>query len=563
MPRKKRHRQEKQARVPLPSPQATLPSHRQLTRQSHTLQLLSGANRMRWLVAAQGILCGLVAGILVVGYRLAIQYGTIFAGKAYLWLKANPLGLLAWAAAVVVSSFLLTYLIRWEPSASGSGIPQTEGTLLWGLPIRWFPVLCVRYMGGILCSLFGLSLGREGPSIHIGAAAAKAVSSKTSKNSVEENSLITSGAAAGLSAAFNAPLSGMMFALEEIHKSFSPTVLLTASTAALTSDAVAKYWFGLRPVLDFTHVNEIPLKDYPWLLPLGLVSGLIGVIINRSLLAFQVFYGKIPELFRPMLALILALPCGIFLPLSLGGGANTIKFAETASGSLKILVILLIVKILFTSTSYSSGVPGGIFMPILTMGALGGGIFARLMVAAGLLPSNLTAVFTVLAMAGALTAAVKAPITSILLVVEMSGSLVHMLPVAATALISLLVSDALHTKPIYPALLERYMIKHEHKNIAAIPAKSGIVEIPVQVDSQAAGRRIGNIEWPESTSIITIRRGGQEFVPRHDTKILAGDALIVTFSGQDQRQVREGLEGICGQGDEDPDPDPALSPDFV
>lgn len=522
-------------------------SHRGLRHYSHTLQLLKGANRRRWLTAARGVVCGLLAGVLVVGYRLGIQYGTQFAGKAYGWSKLHPLGFLGWAAAIALATIIITRLTAWEPMASGSGIPQTEGTLLWGLKLRWWSVLIVRFVGGLLCSLFGLSLGREGPSIQIGAAASKAVGGKMSRNAVEENTLITSGAAAGLSAAFNAPLSGMMFALEEVHKSFSPSVLITAMTAALSSDVVSKYCFGLKPVLDFASVKQLPLQKYLWLLPLGLVAGLVGVIMNLCLLGFQTLYGRIPPYARTAVALVIALPCGLFLPLSLGGGANTIQFAERAQGSLALLCTLLVVKVLFTATSYSSGVPGGIFMPILAAGALSGSIFARIiiLVAPGQLSRDTIPVFAVLAMAGALTAAVKAPITSILLVMEMSGSLVHMFPVAAVAFIALLVSDALHIKPIYPALLSRYMAQHEKTDISAIPAHSGMFEIPVQVGSVAAGKPLGSVEWPHHTDIITIRRGNQEFVPQKDSLLKAGDALIVLFSGIDERHARKLMTELC------------------
>ena len=148
-------------------------------------------------------------------------------------------------------------------------------------------------------------------------------------------------------------------------------------------------------------------------------------------------------------------------------------------------------------------------------------------------------------MAGALTAAVKAPITSILLVMEMSGSLVHMFPVAAVAFIALLVSDALHIKPIYPALLSRYMAQHEKTDISAIPAHSGMFEIPVQVGSVAAGKPLGSVEWPHHTDIITIRRGNQEFVPQKDSLLKAGDALIVLFSGIDERHARKLMTELC------------------
>ncbi len=159
-------------------------------------------------------------------------------------------------------------------------------------------------------ALFGLSLGREGPSIQIGASGAQCVSHRLRghrREDMQEHYLVTAGAAAGLSAAFSAPLSGMMFALEGVHRSFSPAILMGATAASLTADFVSKYCFGLRPVLDFGDIGQLSLEEYVWLIPLGLVAGLVGSLMNRSLLGFQTLYGKLPAWSRPMIAIAMDL----------------------------------------------------------------------------------------------------------------------------------------------------------------------------------------------------------------------------------------------------------------
>lgn len=172
---------------------------------------------------------------------------------------------------------------------------------------------------------------------------------------------MTAGAAAGLSAAFSAPLSGMMFALEGVHRSFSPAILMGATAASLTADFVSKYCFGLRPVLDFGDIGQLSLDEYVWLIPLGVIAGLVGSMMNRSLLGFQTLYARVPLKFRPLIAIMLALPVGIWLPDVLGGGSNLISMAEHASVGLGMLCLLFVVKVLFTSTSFGSGSPGRYF----------------------------------------------------------------------------------------------------------------------------------------------------------------------------------------------------------
>lgn len=425
-------------------------------------RLLAGCMEPKWNSASKCIIVGFLSGLLAVIYRFGIEYGTKTASLIYGFLRANPLYIFIWLILIAAAGIFLGWLVKKEPMASGSGIPQTEGVVLYGFKMKWYSILAVRYLGGILCSVFGLSLGREGPSIQIGSAGGKLVAEEISRSKAEENCLITGGAAAGLSAAFNAPVSGMIFAIEEVHHSFSPIILLSAATAAATADLVSKVFFGLRPVLNFVAIPQLPIRLYIWLLPIGIVSGLVGSLINKTLLGFQTLYNKLPALIRPCVALLIALPCGLFLPQILGGGQNLIEMSEQGNNILAFLLLLFIIKVIFTSTSFGSGVPGGIFMPILSIGALSGSILGMLAVNFGV-PSQYIPVFAVCAMAGALSGSVKAPVTSVMLIVEMAGSIVHMLPVAAVSFIALFISDTLSIEPIYEALLSRFAKKNALK----------------------------------------------------------------------------------------------------
>ena len=504
-------------------------------------QLLSGLNHLKWRVASKGILVGFVAGLLAAVYRLIIEWGTEVARSSYSFFRAHPAWLPLWVAAAAFAGWLLHLLIRWEPYAKGSGIPQVEGIVLLGMKIRWYTVLAVRYLAGAISSVFGLSLGREGPSIQIGAAGGQAVCKLVSHDKQEENYLITAGASAGLSAAFCAPLSGILFSLEEVHRSFSPNILIAATTAALTADVVSKTIFGLTPVLAYGDITPLSLSAYPWLVLLGLVCGLIGSLANKSLLAFGPWYQKLPAWNRPMLALLLALPCGLFLPAVLGGGQGLIQLSQGTQTTLLMLVILLVVKLVFTSASFGSGLPGGIFMPLLSIGALTGCLIARLLLPLGL-SENAVAAFSVCAMAGVLSAAVKAPITSILLMAEMTGSLIHLLPVAAVAFLALLVSDLLKVSPIYEVLLERI---NQTPDAQAPHQRGAMIELPVELGSKTDEKRVCDISWPEGTLIVSVRRGQREFVPKGSTLLRHGDYITVLSSERCFAETREELSALC------------------
>lgn len=505
-------------------------------------KILSGLNHLRWKIAIKGIIIGIVSGLIVVFYRLGIEYGTKTAINIYAYLKQHPIVILPWLAFAFLIALFLSWLIKLEPMATGSGIPQVEGILLYGMKMKWYTILFVRFVGGIISSFFGVSLGREGPSIQIGASGSQAIAQRISNNKLEENYLITGGAAAGLSAAFNAPLSGIVFALEEVHRSFSPLILIAATTASLTADIVSKYFFGLKPVFDFFTIPQLPESYYLWLLPIGLFSGLIGSLINKALLKIQAIYDLLPAMIRPLVPFIVALPCGLLIPQVLGGGQNLIQIAEYGTYTIDIIIIFLAVKLIFTCICFGSGIPGGIFMPILSVGALSGCILGMLAAHTGL-PSEYISVFIVCAMAGALSSSVKAPVTSILLTAEMTGSLVHLLPVAACSFIALLLSDILKVTPIYEALLERIAKKNE---MSIKNKKEGILlEFPVEFGSIICDKRVCDINWPAHSLVVGIHRGNMDIVPNGSTKIMSGDYLVVLASEQVLMDINAQIKELC------------------
>ncbi len=509
---------------------------------SKVYQIMSSLNRTKWRIAFKGILAGLIAGVLVVGFRLAMEFGVETSQKIYAYLRVHPIMILPWLVAAAFIGYLIYKMIRYEPMATGSGIPQVEGMVIHGMKIKSIPVLAVRFAAGILTSFFGLSLGREGPSIQIGAAGSQVLAKKLSKNKMEENYLITAGAAAGLSAAFNAPLSGIVFALEEVHRSFSGLILITATTAALTTNVLASLVFGLKPILSFTQTPQLATSLYVWLIPLGILSGLIGSLLNKSLLGFQTLYNKIPAILRPTISLVIALFFGLFLPQVLGGGAGLINSAEIAKSGIIMLALLLVGKLLFTCTSFGSGVPGGIFLPILSVGALSGSIFGLIAVQFGL-PAKYISDFAVCGMAGALASSVKAPVTSILLTTEMTGSLVHIFPVAAVSFIALFISDLLKVSPIYEELLERLM--KERGETVKNDKPGSLLEISVEAGSPIDGQIISEVQLPKGILIVGIHRGDNDILPHGDTEIKPGDYLVVLSTEHAYRKIHEEMRRLC------------------
>lgn len=496
----------------------------------------------KWEMAFKSLLAGAAAGLLAVLYRLATEKGTDFAVGMYRYLKLHPALIVAWVAAAVAAGLLIAWLIKLEPMASGGGVPQVEGVVLYGMKMKWHTVIAVRYIAGILGSLFGLSFGPEGPSIQLGAAVNQGLAKKICKTKIGENYLVTAGAAAGLSTAFSAPLTGMLFALEEIHRSFSPAILLSATTASLTADFISKYFFGLKPILYFQYVPQLPLRMYAWLFPLGVFAGLFGVLTNRGMLAFQTLYNRIPLWSRPVVALLVCLPCGFLFPETLGGGRNLINAIGQTKYTLLMIFVLLLVKLVFSCTSFGSGAPGGIFMPIISISALSGSVFGLLAVRMGA-PARYLPIFVICAMAGGLSSCVKAPVTSIILTIEMTGSFTHILPVAICTFSALFLSDLLRTPPIYEALLRRYIAKNGYT--ITTEKRGELMEFPVEYGSNTSGTLLREIDWPKGTLVVGLRRGSEELIPKGDTKIMPGDYLLILAPQNQEDAIRQKVKRLC------------------
>ncbi len=320
----------------------------------------------------EGILIGLLSGILIVLFRAALELMDNLRGKLYLILKANGiLPIIVWFIVLILIGIIVGLIIKKEPMARGSGIPEVEGILAGHLTMNWFTVIISKFVGGVLAIGAGLSLGREGPSIQLGAAVGQGFSKLLGRFRIEEKYLMTSGASAGLAAAFNAPLAGVIFALEEVHKTFSPAVLMSAVAASLTSDLVTQWAFGAKPVFDFSSLPILPFSYYGYLIGLGIITGVFGALFNKTLIKTLNRYDGItfiPKNLIPVIPLLIGGGLGFFLPQVLGGGNDLINSLGQIHFSILMLVILLVVKFIFTMISYGSGVPGGFSCHYLLLG---------------------------------------------------------------------------------------------------------------------------------------------------------------------------------------------------
>lgn len=493
----------------------------------------------------EGILVGLISGIVVSMFRWSIAHSLKLFQGLYVAARTNVSLTIGLIVLMIILAAIVGYLLKKEPDISGSGIPQVEAQLGGEMQMKWWSVLWRKFVGGILSIGPGLFLGREGPSIQLGAAIGQGVGEATHDNvGVNQRVLIASGAAAGLSAAFSAPIAGAMFVLEEVYHNFSPLVWITALASSVSANLIALYVFGLQPALQVPYKFSLPVKYYWHLIILGIILGLMGRLYQICTLAMPALYNKthLPRYIQGLIPLLLIVPLGMMYPQFIGGGNEIIISLNQYGPSLGLMLGLLVMRFVFSMISYGSGVPGGIFLPILNLGAIIGAIYAITMSQLGLLPLSFESNLIIFAMAGYFACISKAPFTAIILVTEMVGSLKHLMPLAVLSLVAYIVVDALNGAPIYEALKERLNINAEYLN--RVSKFNDRLEIPIYEGSTIDGKYIRDIPFPKEILVVAVYRGERQLIPRGDTLVKAGDRLVCMVNAGQRAKVAQKIKNM-------------------
>jgi chloride channel protein, CIC family len=433
-------------------------------------------------------ICGFATGVVGAAFHLTVDVLLRWPIWLFERLGPGPLTIAAAAAIAAVGTtlaFLLTQHVA--PEAAGSGVPEVEGALEGLREVRWRRVFPVKFVGGVLGLSSGLVAGREGPTIHMGAAIGAALAEWLKLSRLDLHALLAAGAAAGLAAAFNAPLAAILFVIEETRKQFRYTfrsyvaVIAASAASALGMELVG----GTAPPLKID-THAVPLLLLPTFMVLGAGLGILGVLFNRCLVAAldwrAMAFRRAPFAF----AVIVGAAVGALttvLPFAVGGGETLIPRMVVTNLPILTLLLIAVVRFIGTMASYPVGVPAGIFSPMLAfatiVGLIAGTLIEAMLVAAALpVPPLIGAAFAVAAMGGLFSATIRAPLVGVVLVVELTGGYELILPVIVTCVTAHVVAEYLHGRPIYEVLLERALRLAGH-----LPhVSSATVSSPVGID---------------------------------------------------------------------------------
>jgi chloride channel protein, CIC family len=427
-----------------------------------------------WVLAVLSLLAGAGSGLLTALFRLALDRADDLRNELIAGAHQEPMAgfllVVAVGAAAVAGAAWLVH--RLSPYASGSGIPQVEAALAGELPPAPPRLILVKFVGGLLAIGAGLALGREGPSVQMGAVVANHIGKAFGRGSPDCRVLLAAGAGAGLAVAFNAPIAGAVFVLEELVRRFDARIALAALGASTTAILIARLLLGNAP--DFqvaisaaasAATGPLPYAvaaTWPLYFATGIVVGLAAACYNRTLLgaiSLAERLGRWPvELQAGLIGAAVAI-LAWFLPEMVGGGDAITQHLLSSGAAVALLPLAFLLRFGLGALSYAARTPGGLFAPLLVLGAQLG-LFAGITLRSAFPHLQIEPeAFAVVGMAAFFAGVVQAPVTGIVLVIEMTAAFTTFLPMMAACFAAMLAANLVRCPPIYDALRTR-IVEH-------------------------------------------------------------------------------------------------------
>jgi CIC family chloride channel protein len=443
------------------------------------------------------LLIGALTGLVVVAFILLTErLGT----------RLFPLGDAAWRRVVmpIAGSLTMGYLLyKYFPNARGSGVPQTKTALFAHNGFISLRTVLGKFGCTAATLASGIPLGREGPSVQVGAGIGSVLGRALGLSPEKVKALIPVGAAAAIAAAFNTPLAAVMFALEEVMGDLHAPVLGSVVLASVTSWAVLKGLLGNDPLFKVPQYSLVSAWEFGIYALLGVLGGFLSVGFTQVLLRVRKYFLSLPiktRWWQPVVGGVLVGVMGFFVPQALGVGYTYVGDALNGNIALKLMLLLVVLKLFGVAISYATGNAGGIFGPALVLGSMLGGIVGT--VAHHLLPAYTASsgAYALVGMGALFAGIVRAPMTSVLMIFEMTRDYTVIVPLMIANLTSLFIASRLQKDPIYEALAhqdgihlpsgadreemnQRTVIQMMRRSPEVLTAQMGVLEALKQIDA--------------------------------------------------------------------------------
>ena len=505
-----------------------------------------------------GAITGSLTATVVLLYKLCATHVIALSQKGYAYLRHQPILIPAVLLLMLGVAFLYAFVYRKHPNLRGGGIPTSIGVLRGLIPFRWVGNLIGTVMLSLTTFLFGVPLGNEGPSVQMGTAIGRGtVRSLSKKYRAWDRYSMTGGACSGFSVATGAPISGILFAIEEAHQRISPMILIVSSTSVMFASMITEL---LSPLLGVSP-NLFPTFSLPPLrVTQAWIPAIIGLAVGLFAVLFLKYYHLINDFFRNKLKKLThgviifmvfaaTLLLGLASPSFISTGHHLILELMDGTIILPMLLLLLVVRSTLTLSASSGRITGGMFLPILAIGTLLAAILAEIFEWCGLSTDYHTLII-LLGLTACIAGMMKTPLTAIVFAIEALGCYENILFIIIVAAVPFMITEIFSVKSINDSILEtriEEMYDGESKRVID-------TFVTVQKNAFAIGKQVRDIFWPANLFVLSIKHTQKEDaeVDEHGGRLISeGDVLHVRYVTYNDMQTRLELTAIVGEQDFD------------
>lgn len=490
------------------------------------------------------LIVGLLTGAVAVPYHyllvLFFNARKTFFSSSPPWYYHIPVFIALWGVLYFVAG-----LVKKWPFIMGGGISQTRAAINGRIEYTHsFRQLLAKFAGGVLTLSSGLSMGREGPSVQMGSYIGDLVSKWGHILSGQRKQLLAAGAGAGLAAAFAAPLAATTLVIESIERFDAPKTAITTLLAGVAAGLMASTFFPMNPYREIEAI--VPDISMLMHLKLYLIFAVIVSVFGKfysllMLYAKRIFPAiKQPEYLKLFGLLVMAYIISLTVT-DLTGGGEQFLMEQAKEGSRNLYWVggMMLLHMVFTVFSFSSGLPGGSFIPTLVTGGLIGKLYALVLVHHGIVGVENISYVMLVGMAAFLVAVVRTPITAIILITEITGQFEVFYPSIVVGGLTYYFTELLNIKPFNVMFYEEMINKPFFRNQTRLT-----LHVEVMAGAYFDGKQVNTLELPNHCVIKNIHRDGQNLSPAGET-ILPGDQLTIELDAQDIEKLYEPLVSMA------------------